>query len=131
MLLKIGNTPTDQSHLQIDFKLLTVQNTLYAPSTYPRGPNFGPFHSTTNFFFRGTRLSKIRNAPNNLRMTINIEMSNLKCSSSIYIKNLPPEVPILVRFALRADVLEVRLSNVGSDIRLTLNAEQSKVLCIN
>ena len=45
------NAPNDPKLEQ-----LTVKNTLYTLHTYPLGPNFGPFHSTT-IRFRDKRLS--------------------------------------------------------------------------
>ena len=36
--------------LQIELKHLTVKTTLYTLNTYPRGPNVGPFRSTTSSF---------------------------------------------------------------------------------
>ncbi len=40
---------------------------------YPMGTKFGPFRSTTNRFqdIRLSNIRKTRNAPNNLRLTIN------------------------------------------------------------
>ncbi len=57
---------------QINIEHLTVKVPLcYALSTYHRGTNVGPFFSTASRF-QDTRLSKIRNALNDLRLTFKI-----------------------------------------------------------
>ncbi len=64
MLWKIGNAPrphNDIEHSTVKRILhiqLTFKRTLHTLSTYPRGPNFSPFCSTTSSF-RDTRLLKI------------------------------------------------------------------------
>ena len=47
-----------------------AKGTPYICYQCPRVPHFTPFYSTTNSF-RDTKLSIIRNAPNDLRMTLN------------------------------------------------------------
>ena len=47
---------------QTGFNILAVKSTSYTLSAHPRGPNFGPFRSTTSRF-RDTRLSKFEMHP--------------------------------------------------------------------
>ncbi len=55
---------------QTELEYLTVKKLLYTWNTYPWGPNFGPFHSTT-IDFQDTRLPKIGNAPNDPKLKFN------------------------------------------------------------
>ncbi len=57
-------------HLTSNSPNLIVKSTLYTVNTYSRGPNFGLFRSMA-ICFCATRLSKIRNAPIELRLTLN------------------------------------------------------------
>ncbi len=50
-------------------KPLTVKSTLHARSTYPQGPNVGPFHFMTSGF-QDTRWLKIGNAPNERKLNL-------------------------------------------------------------
>ena len=49
----------------------TVKRVLYALNIHPRGPNVTPFRSTTSHV-RDARFPKIRNSPNNPRITLTI-----------------------------------------------------------
>ncbi len=54
---------------QIDLNPLTVKGTLYVLNTHPRGLNLNPLRSTARHF-RHTSLPKIRNTPNDPRITL-------------------------------------------------------------
>ncbi len=63
---KVGGNRKCIETPQTEHEHLTVKSTLHALSTYPRGPNFGPFRSTVSRFqdTTYTRWAKIGNAPN-------------------------------------------------------------------
>ncbi len=66
---KIGNIPNDRPLLNT----YQSKNTLYAWSTYPQGPNFGPFHCTIRHFpLQGCWKSEISEiiVPNDLKLTL-------------------------------------------------------------
>ncbi len=54
---------------QTELEHLTVKSTPYTLNTYPSGPNFGPFRSTTSCF-RDTKSSKIGNAPSDPKLNL-------------------------------------------------------------
>ena len=54
---------------QTELEHLTVKTTLYTLNTYPWGPNFSPFHSTTSSF-QDTGSLKIGNAPNDPKLSL-------------------------------------------------------------
>ncbi len=62
---------------------------------------FGPFPFTTNYF-RDTMLSKFRNAPNDLRLTLNTQQSKVSLYNSDSFK-----AQILVNFAVRPAVFKI------------------------
>ena len=64
---KTGNAPNDLT----DLEHLTVKNTLYTVSALQRGTNFGLFQSMTSHY-QDIRLLKIGNAPNDLKLNLNI-----------------------------------------------------------
>ncbi len=85
---------------QTKLEHLTVKSTLYTLNTYPCGPNFRSFRSTTSRF-RDTKSSKIGNAPSDPKL-------NLNTSKVPYVNYvLSPEVQSLVRFALRPPVSKI------------------------
>ena len=55
---------------QTDLEDLTVKSTLYTLNTYPWGPNFRQFRSSTSRF-GDARSSKIGNAPNEPKLSLN------------------------------------------------------------
>ncbi len=81
---------------QTELSHLTVKSTLYTLNTYPYGPNFRPFRSTTSRFW-DTRSSKIANAPSDPNLNLTTYQSILHHVHD----PISPEVQILVRFALR------------------------------
>ena len=73
---------------QTELERVTVKSTPYTINTYPRGPNFGPFRSTTSCF-QDTRASKIGgNAPNDSKPNLNTYQSKVSrihlCTLHIY-----------------------------------------------
>ncbi len=96
----------------------STMSTRYTLNTYPRGQNFTPSRSTTRPF-RDTSLSKIRNTPNDHRMTL----TTYNCPKyPVYIESSPG--PNFTPFRLRPSVFEItRLSKIGNapnDPRMTL-----------
>ncbi len=51
------------------------------PSLGPRGPNFSPFRSTTSHILdiKLSKIKKIKNAPNDLKINLNIYQSKAPC----------------------------------------------------
>ncbi len=82
---------------QTFIKHLTVKNILHKLNTYARGPQFTSFCSTASHF-RDSRLSKIWNAPNEPRMTLNIWLS---------VESNPIYAQLFARFALRWGFFEI------------------------
>ncbi len=75
---KIGYAPNDPK--------LTLNSQKYSTlNTYRRGPNVGPFRSTTSCF-PDTRSSKIANAPNDPKN----ELEHLTVKSTLYALNAYP-----------------------------------------
>ena len=87
---------------QTELDHITAKRRLYTLNTYPRGPNFGPFRSTTSRF-RATRFSKNGSAPNDPKLNLNTWQSKVPCMHEI----LTPEAQILLRFALRPAVSKI------------------------
>ena len=85
-LYKVGKNRKCNDWPQINLQHLTVKSTLYTLKTYPRGPNFHPFCSTTSRFW-DTRLSKIRNAPSGAKLT---DLEHLTVKSTLYTLNIYP-----------------------------------------
>ncbi len=82
-----------------------VKSTLYI-STYPQGPNFGLFCSTTSCFEDTIKfVSKIGNVPNDIKMTFKLNPSQSKLSSGYTKYAFVPEAQIWVYFTLRPAVL--------------------------
>ncbi len=69
---------------QNDLEHLTVKRSLYTLSTHPRGSHFGPVRSVTICFqdTRWLKIGKIRNSPNDLRLTLNTYLLTVKCTLS-------------------------------------------------
>ncbi len=86
---------------QTEFEILTVKSTSSTLSTYPWGPNFGSFCSTTAGF-RDLRLLKIGNARNGLKW-----LEHLTVESTMHTLSPYPEAQILVRFVLRPAVFQI------------------------
>ncbi len=113
---------------QRDFTHLYVKSILNTVGTYRRGLNFGSFCSTGRRFW-DTRLSKVRNAPNDLRMTL-----PFKCQKyPVYTKYLHQRpkfwsVPLYNHAFLKYKV--VNNQNAPYDLKMNLNTYQSKVPCI-
>ncbi len=63
---------------------------MYTRSKYPWGPDFDPFHSTTNQF-RDTSLSKVVNVPHDLTLTSNINMESILSVCTVYLHVYPRE----------------------------------------
>ena len=68
----------------------------------PQSPNVCMFYSTASRF-QDTRLSKITNAPNDLRLTLN----TLTVKSTLYTLTTCPEAQISLRFTLRWLLLKI------------------------
>ena len=70
---------TDWPHTELEH--LTVKSTLHMPSTYPRGPNFGPFCYTISPFrdtsTTSTMSAKMGNAPNDPKLNLNTSPSKV------------------------------------------------------
>ncbi len=67
-------------------KYIIYISTLYTLNTYPSGPNFGPFRSTSRF--RNTRSSKIGNASKTPKL--NFEQSLVTVKNTLYTLNTYP-----------------------------------------
>ena len=108
---------------QTDLEHLTVKSILYALNTYTRSPNFHPFCCTTNHY-RDTRLQKIRNALNDLRMALK---PNFK--STLYtLVSYPRGTKFYPFHSTTSRLQDTRLSkirNAPNYFRLTLNTKDS------
>ncbi len=61
-VLCIHHILTPKAQILVHTEHFAVKSTLYTLNTYPEGPNFGLFRSTTSVF-QDTRSSKVGNGP--------------------------------------------------------------------
>ena len=103
---KVGKNRKCTEWPQTELEDLTGKSIIYTLHTYPRGPNFGPFRSTTSCF-RDTRSSKIGNAPSDHKLNLD-EHLTVKILY-MHILYLPQGAQTLVHFALRLAVSEIHV----------------------
>ncbi len=104
-MYKVGENQKCTEWPQTELEDLTVKGTLYTLSTYPWGPNCGPFRSTISRF-----RDNIYTVGENRKCTewLQTELEDLTVKSTLCTLILTPEAHILVRFALRLAISEMQ-----------------------
>ncbi len=112
--------------------MVRAKSTSYTLSNHPQRPNLGIFYCTTSRF-RDTRLSKIgkiRNAPNDLKMILNTNQSKVSCIHQVLnTKN----AHLLVRFSLRSAAFKIQglwkseMHRMTPNWTCTLNSQKNTI----